>query len=185
MSLERKIEELTKSLTSNKAKKEMLESVIRVYKKDGTEFNSLGKNFSSTKEDVDVKIINDQYSIRSNAKRLLVSGYCNGRYVSEEIDITPLVDYIDFEVAPERIIKETYLKPYVVLTPDEIMHMIKSQIEIINRWIKNEEDTLNRIQECVDIFIPRIKDTLSDLKKVCGDNTTLWYDMRDLLKEEV
>ena len=184
MSLKRKIEELTESLNTNKAKKELLESVVRVYKKDGTEFNTLGKNFSSTKEDVNVKVIHNEYSLRASAKKLFIDGYSNGNYVSEEVDITPCVDYIDFEVSPERIINESFVKPYVILTPDEIMHEIELKINLIDKWIKNEEDTLNNLQEYIDIFLPRVKDILSDVKKLCGDNTTLWYDMRDLLKEE-
>lgn len=185
MLLDRKIDSLNKSLNTNKAKKELLESITRAYKKDGTDFSSLGNNFKSTREDITVKVVNDPFSLKSKAKRLLISGYCDGKYISEEIDISPCVDYVDFEVSPDRIIKDKpYVKSYVVLKPDEIMHEISLRINVFNKWINDEEETLSKLKEYTDVFLPRVKDILREVNDVCGDNGTLLHDIKEILREE-
>ena len=183
MSLERKRQELVKCIRENKAKLALLESVVRVKKKDGSDFSAMGKNFSSSLEEVTVKVVNDPYPMKSIDKSLSVYGRVDDVWVDEKIDITPCVDISKTTIDESRIIKEPMVKHYYVMTADEIENALNERIEIVRSWLTKEEETLNNLDELYDIFIPRVKDIMKDLKACCGDNTTLWYDMKDLLKE--
>lgn len=186
MSLEKKREELNKQIKINKAKINALESVVRVKKKDGTDFSTISKNFSSSNKNVTVKIASNTYSLRSNAKKLVVYGYVDGIFVDEEIDISPCIDEHRCSTIDEsRIIKESFIKPYYIMTVDEIEKAVGEYIEGVKCRLDREEKALNELEELYDIFIPRAKDIMEDLKKCCGDNNTLRYDMIDLLKEVI
>ena len=185
MSLESKRKELTDQIKKYKAQVALLDSIVRVKKKDGTDFSSIGKNFTSMLDDVTVKVINESYPIKSIDKSLDIYGRVDGIWVEEKIDITPCVQHTNYEVAEDRIIKEPMVKPYFVMNADEVEKAVNEHLSIVKGWLAKDEEALSMLDELYDIFVPRLIDIKQDLKKCCGDNNTLWYDMIDILKEVI
>lgn len=115
---------LEKKLDYHKSLLAAWQKVTRNYKKDGKPFADLAKNFCG------VSVYNAKYTLQSGVKELTVTTQSekNG-YISEYIETSELVKYTKLHPAADRIIKESFLEEYFILTPDELTEKIEAKKE--------------------------------------------------------
>ena len=181
----RTLEDIKKELTSTLKEHEALlqawNNVNRLYKKDGSSFSMLSKNFENA------TIQDESYSIYP-AKVVEVFICCEGKYYNEEIKCTQLVRYSQRKVDESRIIHESFLEDRYNLTVDEIFE----EIELKKEYHKKRIEELNKQLEMAESYykqvfikmeeIKTILDTLCD-KRGDGKNIDLRYDLEEVVHE--
>ena len=182
---DKRVEELKKHNKQYEAEITLLKSIKRNHKKDGSDFSVMGKNFS-IEEPYTLKVVTPDYTIKSLGKAIEVYGRVDDIFVDASIDITPTIDTTKTTIAEDRIIKESYIKPYFIMNPDEVETAIKDQIEAREHWIEVNNDSINKLSTDVyDSFREEIKDIVRRINEYAGDNVGVKYDILRILKEEL
>ena len=181
-----KIDSIKKNIKQHEAELELLRSIKRNYKKDGSEFSTLGKNFS-TKEEYTLRVIKPDFTIQTQGKALDIYGYVNDVFANVRIDITPCVKKDQTTIDESRLIKESCLYPYYIMNPNEIEAAIKEEIEVRELWIKKDLDAINKLNN--EEFCSSLREEARNLVKKVAEyadgNLTVKYDLLDILKEEL
>ena len=159
------------------AKIELWKKVKRVYKKDGTNFASFGKNFEGA------SVTPERYSIRENYN-LTISDYVNGVYISDDIELYPNVRYYKHSVADDRIIKTPLIEAYFKMTIEETFEAINDRIELYSEYIKELEKNISDAEKVYTAFTDAIDAALKDLKTAAGNNSTLYFECRHYMEKE-
>lgn len=153
--------ELEKKLDYHKSLLEAWSKVTRNYKKDGQPFADLAKNFSG------VSVYNAKYTLQSGVKELTVctQSQKNG-WISEYIETSELKKYTKLNPSEDRIIKESFLEEYFLLTPDELSEKIEAKKEYhagrvaeLEKAIKeNAKDnkTAEKLLEAIDAALAKV-----------------------------
>lgn len=174
--------ELTNTLAEHEALLQAWNNVHRLYKKDGSSFPVLSKNFENA------TIQDEPYSIYP-AKEIRVF-FINheGKYYNEEISCTQLVRYSQRKVDESRIIHASYLEDRYNLTVDEIFE----EIELKKEYHKKRIEELNKQLEMVELYYKQVLIKMEEVKTVLdtlcdksGDrkNIDLRYDLEEVVHE--
>ena len=173
--------ELTSTLKEHEALLQAWNNVNRLYKKDGSSFSILSKNFENA------TIQDESYSVYP-AKVVKVFISHEGKYYNEEIKCTQLVRYSQRKVDESRIIHESCLEDRYNLTVDEIFKEIelkkeyhKKRIEELNKQLEMAESYYNQVTGKME-EIKTILDTLCD-KRGDRENIDLRYDLEKVVHE--
>ena len=173
--------ELTSTLKEHEALLQAWNNVNRLYKKDGSSFSILSKNFENA------TIQDESYSIYPT-KVVKVFICCEGKYYNEEINCTQLVKYSQRKVDESRIIHASYLEDRYNLTVDEIFE----EIELKKEYHKKRIEELNKQLEMAELYykqvlikMEKVKTVLDTLCDKSGDrkNIDLRYDLEEVVHE--
>lgn len=174
--------ELTSTLKEHEALLQAWSNVHRLYKKDGSSFSVLSKNFENA------TIQDEPYSIYP-AKDIHVCIEYNGKYCkyySEEIHCTQLVRYSQRKVDESRIIHEALLEDRYNLTIDELFE----EIELRKEYHKNRIEELNKQLDMAESYYKQVIDKMEEVKTILdtlcdkhGDrkNIDLRYDLEEVV----
>lgn len=172
-------------ISTYEAKIELWRKVTRNTKKDGTDFQNFKQNFDNAR--IETGIFHE--------RKIVVFGdrIINKRmeWIEDKIDTSLNVeDYSRiFSKQPEesRICKETLLKDYLYLTPDETMQMIKRQIAIYQERITDYREQLLRLDKAYDEVMQKTKELFDTLKEVTGDlgmyHNSLYYALKEKIEK--
>lgn len=163
-------------ISEYESKIQLWKKVKRVYKKDGSNFKVLSKNFENA------KIQNKTYSSYEDPEMIVSDWTQSAGYISDSIDLRELVKYSSLKPDEDRIIKVPYLEPYFFLTVDEIEKKIAATIKLYETHIEEYKKQLAICDKTYDQFKSAIDNALSDLRKSAGNNTSLYYMCRDYMK---
>lgn len=152
--------------------------VKRVTKKDGSDFQSFAKNFENA-EIVRGRICSDDFEICVNNHKIRISG----DWVKDSISIRQIVEYSKITPAEDQIITEASYNPYFYMTPAQVMENIQIQIEIYKKQIDEYKDQLSKLDALYDFVKSSVDTIMVKIKEEAGSNTSLFYEMRALLKE--
>ena len=174
-----RLKELLEYKTSYEKQLHALKSIKRETKKNGSDFQNFLKNFSSS--DPDVKI-------QRGGLSGLRGAYITFWYKWERIDLENSTIREDFiteieKKDPKRVIKESYLKPYVYYTPTEFFNTIQEAIEKMTEKLKKINTEINSFEEETDKLFEKmipLLEFLKDNEKV--SNYTLRQITRDTFK---
>lgn len=173
--------ELTSTLKEHEALLQAWNNVNRLYKKDGSSFSVLSKNFENA------NIQDESYSIYP-AKVVKVFICFEGKYYKEEINCTQLVKYAKRKIDESRIIHESCLEDRYDLTVDEIFEEIelkkeyhKKRIEELNKQLEMAESYYNQVTGKME-EIKTVLDTLCD-KHENRKNIDLRYKLEEVVHE--
>jgi hypothetical protein len=173
--------ELTSTLKEHEALLQAWNNVNRLYKKDGSSFSILSKNFENA------TIQDESYSIYP-AKVVKVFICCEGKYYNEEINCTQLVRYSQRKVDESRIIHASYLEDRYNLTIDEIFE----EIELKKEYHKKRIEELNKQLEMAELYYKQVLNKMEGVKTILdtlcdksGDrkNIDLRYDLEEVVHE--
>lgn len=172
-------------ISTYEAKIELWQKVTRNTKKDGTDFQNFCKNFVGAK--IETGGIHDR-DITVFGHRVIDSRM---EWIEDKISTDLNVeDYVKiFERQPEetRIIRETLIKDYLYLTPDETMQMIKRQIAIYQERITDYQQQLELLDNAYDVIKGKTKELYDTLKAVSGDlgmyYNSLYYELKKIISE--
>ena len=138
---------MQETVDSYKAQIQIMQEVKRVYKKDGSDFQSYLKNFDTGEK---VKIYYEYDDCIKLYSRMTGN--------SESVSLWYIKSHKDFveevrKTQPERIIKSDWKVDRVKLTPDEFMQEIKDNIEWRQQRIEFLESIINKSNELLGDLI--------------------------------
>ena len=173
--------EFEKCIEKHEAQRDAWKNVKRVTKKDGGDFATLSKNFENA------KIESTGYSLREEKRIKVYTRTKKGDYVDDYFTISPLVKNVDFEVAPERVIKQSMLCDYFHMNPDEIEKEIEKRVALHEEIIKDYESNIERLEKYYILIMARMSEIHEILKEItpkatAGANLSLRYAMEDIIK---
>lgn len=161
---------------------EAWEKVERVRTKDGKDFKTLSKNFK------EAKIENKEYSIKSYDKQIKVWNTTKqNRYITDSLDVVQLVEMVKFEVEEERIIKESFVKPYFILNVDEVFELINIRIANYKKQVASYKKQLEEIENNYNKVIGKLEEIHVILKNISdkgpdNDFLSTRYALEDVIK---
>lgn len=173
--------ELTSTLKEHEALLQAWNNVNRLYKKDGSSFSVLSKNFEKA------IIENESYSLYP-AKVVKVFVCCGGKFYKEEINCTQLVKYSKRKVDGSRIIHESCLEDRYDLTVDEIFE----EIELKKEYHKKHIEELNKQLDMAESYYKQVTDKMEEVKNILDglcdkhgnrENLDLRYDLEEVVHE--
>ena len=176
---------LEKYISEYQVKIELWQRVERITKKDGTDFQNFGKNFTNSR--IETGLIHDRDIVVFDHK--IIGGRME--WIEDKISTDLNVeDYIKiFERQPEkdRIISETLIKDYLYLTPEESMQMIERQIAIYQERITDYQKQLKLLDNAYDVVMAKTKELFDTLKEVTGDagmyHNSLYYSLKEKIEK--
>ena len=176
---------LEKYISEYQVKIELWQRVERITKKDGTDFQNFGKNFTNSR--IETGLIHDRDIVVFDHK--IIGGRME--WIEDKISTDLNVeDYIKiFERQPEkdRIISETLIKDYLYLTPEESMQMIERQIAIYQERITDYQKQLKLLDNAYDVVMAKTKELFDILKEVTGDegmyHNSLYYSLKEKIEK--
>ena len=172
-------------ISTYEAKIELWQKVTRNTKKDGADFQNFKQNFDNAR--IETGIFHE--------RKIVVFGnrIINKRmeWIEDKIDTSLNVeDYSRiFSKQPEetRICRETLLKDYLYLFPDEVMQMIERQIAIYQERITDYQKQLKLLDNAYDVVMAKTKELFDILKEVTGDlgmyHNSLYYALKEIISE--
>ena len=172
-------------ISTYEAKIELWQKVTRNMKKDGTDFQNFKQNFDNAR--IETGIFHERkiavFGNRIINKRM--------EWIEDKIDASLNVeDYSRiFSKQPEetRICRETLLKDYLYLFPDEVMQMIERQIAIYQERITDYQKQLKLLDNAYDIITAKTKELFDILKEVTGDegmyHNSLYYSLKEKIEK--
>ena len=136
------------------------EDVARNYKKDGSDFSTMSKNFSGcTFKDPTV------CKLHALEKEITVCGPTPaGRYVHAKIDNYQCVKYSKIKPEENRIIKESFLEPYFYLTAGEIEQAIKEESAKYKAWAENNRKRAKMVTAAAELYNKKMQELNQELK---------------------
>lgn len=173
-------EQAKKELERRKVKAEAIaeawEKVQRVHKKNGEDFANLAQNFKNA------TITADQYSANEKIIKVYTTGK-DGRSYSDEYN---LAKTIETEKEAEEMKKAgrlqergAYLKPFYMLTPDEIEELCKNRAEYERSYAAELEEALNNFEEVAAELVELRKKA----ENLCAKNQAARYVLQSIFKE--
>ena len=179
--LESIIKELEKRIDEHRALLEAWQRVKRLYKKDGSSFSVLSKNFENA------KIEDEPYSLYP--VKIVKVWNCgkSGKYYNEDIRCTQIVRYSKREIEQSRIIKETLLEDRYNLTVDEIFEDIAARVEHHKKRIEELQNQIVMAEKYYNLVQNKMQEVKTILDEVCnnkvqGKNLDLRYALEDVVK---
>lgn len=167
-------ENLKKRIDNYTARIEMWEGVKRVYKKDGTPFKVLSKNFTGARfED------SSKYDPRPE---LHVFGRIGSRYESETLNAWGYVDEHKFNPEGREINGGGCVREWFVLTPDEIEQEVAERIAQLKGYRADLEKQLADADDIFTTFSEAIEKAFAEMTAKAGKYTSLYYECRDFAK---
>ena len=172
--------ELTSTLKEHEALLQAWNNVNRLYKKDGSSFSILSKNFENA------TIQDESYSVYP-AKVVKVFISHEGKYYNEEIKCTQLVRYSQRKVDESRIIHESCLEDRYNLTVDEIFEDIATKIEYHKNRIEELQNQIVMAEKYYNLVQNKMQEVKAILDEVCadkvdGNNLDLRYALESVVK---
>ena len=170
-------------ISTYEAKIELWEKVTRNTKKDGTDFQNFKQNFDNAR--IETGIFHE--------RKIVVFGnrIINKRseWIEDKIDTSLNVeDYSRiFSKHPEesRICRETLLKDYLYLFPDEVMLLIEIQIAIYQERITDYREQLTNLDKAYDKVMQKTKELFDLLENVCNSKGLYKNSLYYALKEKI
>lgn len=153
-------------------------AVKRVTKKDGSDFQNFAKNFENAKIERG-RICSDDFEISVSDYSVRIGGH----WVDDRIDIKQIVEYSKIVPAEDQIIKEFCYKPYFYMTPAQVMECIQHTIETYKQKIEEYRDQIAKLDALYDFVKSSVDAIMDKIKKETEGNSSLYYAMRDLIKE--
>lgn len=181
INFENRLQEIKNRIKNYKLELELLKSITFKTKKNGEPFTKIENNFEFN--GFNARIVKDSvglngydYHIYFHNQKTLENGtlYVNG-YRNLEYDYRAKEYIIPEGVAPERIIKQTYLKPYYMLNFEELKQELEEMKESHIEWIEKEEKHLQEFSEAKEDIIKFEKEIKEKFP------TLSWYDLKDLI----
>lgn len=167
--------ELRKSIDRAETLKAAWEKVERCTKKNGEDFAALAKNFKNA------SVYDSAYSMVPE-KEIRVSGFSKySGWISDEIKNRELARYSKKEVAPDRIIKESFLAPYFYLTVSEMFDDIAAKIAYYAGRIEKLTAELEKADSVFQSFKAAI-DAALDRLSAETESTDLYCQCAEYLK---
>lgn len=158
---------------------DLWKKVERVTKKDGSDFQSYGKNFKN------VEAVKDNY-LAGNL-RIQVSDYiANSGFIEDYIETRQVAKYSKVIPSEDQIIKESFYEPYFYLTPDQMMEMIDIRISTYEEKIQSYKEQLEKLDDAYDAVMERVaelKNTIIEMTCMDGNRTSLYYEMIELVRQ--
>lgn len=154
---------------------EILKSIKRNYKKDGSNFQNFLQNFKS---DLPYFKIYYEYSWIKAAVypvEVYIQKHATRSYWKDEF-----FEKMEKE-APERIIKSYWLMDQIEYTPDEIMENIKKDIERENKNLIEYENQLNNFDENVE----KLTEKLEEMEKFFNWLGESYYKIKKIAEEYI
>lgn len=176
---------LEKYISEYKAKIELWQHVERITKKDGTGFQNFCKNFSNAK--IETGGIHDRDIVVFDHKIINSRMEWIEDKISTDLNVEDYVRFFSKQPEESRIIRETIIKDYLYLTPDETMQMIKRQIAIYQERITDYQQQLELLDNAYDVIKGETKKLYDTLKAVTGDlgmyHNSLYYELKKIISE--
>lgn len=172
-------------ISTYEAKIELWQKVTRNTKKDGTDFQNFKQNFDNAR--IETGIFHERKIVVFD-NRIINK---RSEWIEDKVDTSLNVeDYSRiFSKQPEetRICRETLLKDYLYLTPDESMQLIKRQIAIYQERITDYNKQLELLDNAYDIITAKTKELFDTLKEVTGDlgmyHNSLYYALKEKIEK--
>lgn len=157
-------EKLERDLDRNITLLNAWKSVTRNYKKNGESFSNLKQNFNG------VSIYAAPYSMHDKEKEIHVHAKSerNG-YISDSISNSECVKYTKFQIAEDRVIKESFLEPYFYLNADEIQEKINSRIEYYESRVNELNKAIDGISHDLEIMQNLLNTMADEISKMSAD----------------
>lgn len=165
--------EINKKIERLQSLADAWKKVTRNHTKDGKDFKIMSKNFSGC------KFVEYPYSIRDGHKEKEITVYTRSKYYGYINDSFKDTSIFVNGIAPERIIKETCLVPYYVLTADEIETEINKKIEYYENEINSLSDQKQRAKKALAAYKVGFSKLLSDLESNVGGQNWLYHEIID------
>lgn len=179
--LESIVKELESRIDEHEAMLEAWQNVKRLYKKDGSDFSVLSKNFENA------KVVDEPYSIYPAKIVKVWNRGKSGKYYNEEVNCTQIVRYSKRKVESSRIIKESLLEDRYNLTIDEIFEDIAAQIEYHKNRIEELHNQIAMAEKYYNLVCGKMQEVKAILNEVCnnkvqGKNLDLRYALENVVK---
>lgn len=151
------------------------EAVKRVTKKDGSDFQAFGKNFTNCEITREYDDINLNVCGRTPA----------GEWVSDYIRTRTCVDYWHGEKPAEDRIKRAWgLKDYFYLNPAETMEAIEATITSYKKWRDENLKALEKLDPAYEYTEKVMAELREKLKELCGsDRSTLYHRLEEKIQK--
>ena len=176
-------ENAKKELESRKAKAEALAeawaNVERVHKKDGGDFANLGQNFKNC------TIKMQEWAHNREEKEIKVYRTdANGHSHSDSLNLARTLERNEEEKAKEEgreiIERGAYLKPFVVLTPAEILEACKNRAEYYKKEAEEMARTLENFDKVAGELVA-LREQAHKVAEACGSYSA--YILKSIFKE--
>ncbi len=178
----RSMEDIEKRLNGymeeNAARIDAWKNVERLTKKDGSDFQSLGKNFKNA--NIETGVCGNELKVNYRY------GEYGRKYGNDYIYIRKNVEDAKKPIEESRIINERFLKPYFFQNAEELFEEINKKIEV---YTKQNESYKQQLEDLKEAF-PKIKEKLVEVKQIIGSlpknglfKTSLAYALEDFVKE--
>ena len=175
---QRKLNEIIERLKGYKKdyenKIELWKRVERVKKKNGDDFSVFSKNFKNASITPSVASIRPDYEIR-------VSGNIDGVYTNDYFEIYPCVKHYHGHVSEDRIIKESFLEAYFIMTIEEIFEEIERHIKVYEEYINDLNKQIENAGRIFEEFSTTIDNALKTLKTDAGNDSSLYFACREYM----
>lgn len=174
-SVKKEKENLIECVENTKKRIELLKSIKRVYKKDGSNFQNFLQNFKSDLPNCKIYYEYSRITASLYPVEVMIPKHVNRKYWKDEY-----FEKIEKE-APERIIKSYWLMDQIEYTPDEIMENIKEMIERENKNLIEYENQLNNFDENVE----KLTEKLEELEKFFNSLGESYYKIKKIAEEYI
>lgn len=171
-------EDLERELSRQKAFCEAWKAVTRNYKKDGTPFANMAKNFSGC------ELSTISYLTYAYEKELTVYTHTSpGGYIDDSIRTYENITSYDKDNKgfPEDRIQKCGYNKYVELTADEIWERIQEHINYLESRIQEYEKSLADLESTFESVTSAVKDAVSTMEK----GSPLYYAITDYLANNI
>lgn len=176
---------LERYISEYQAKIELWQRVERITKKDGTDFQNFGKNFTNSK--IETGLIHDRDLVVFDHKIINNRMEWIEDKISTDINFEDYVKIFARQPEENRIIREPIIKDYLYLTPDESMQLINRQIAIYQERITDYRRQLDLLDNAYDIITAKTKELFDTLKEVTGDlgmyHNSLYYALKEKIEK--
>ena len=176
---------LEKYISEYQVKIELWQRVERITKKDGTDFQNFGKNFTNSR--IETGLIHDRDIVVFDHKIINSRMEWIEDKISTDLNVEDYIKIFERQPEKDRIISETLIKDYLYLTPDETMQMIKRQIAIYQERITDYQKQLKLLDKAYDIITAKTKELFDTLKEVTGDlgmyHNSLYYSLKEKIEK--
>lgn len=176
---------LEKYISEYQVKIELWQRVERITKKDGTDFQNFGKNFTNSR--IETGLIHDRDIVVFDHKIINSRMEWIEDKISTDLNVEDYIKIFERQPEKDRIISETLIKDYLYLTPEESMQMIERQISIYQERITDYQKQLELLDNAYDIITAKTKELFDTLKEVTGDlgmyHNSLYYSLKEKIEK--
>lgn len=174
---------LEKYISEYQVKIELWQRVERITKKDGTDFQNFGKNFTNSR--IETGLIHDRDIVVFDHKIINSRMEWIEDKISTDLNVEDYVRFFSRQPEEYRIIRERIIKDYLYLTPDETMQMIDRQIAIYQERITEYREQLLNLDKAYDEVMQKTKELFDLLENVCNIKGLYKNSLYYALKEKI